>query len=614
MCGIVGIFNFKDSAYKEKRFVEDSLCTMKHRGADSKKTWEHQNYIVGFTRLAIRDLSPGADQPMISDDKNYSIAFNGEIYNTPFFKDQLQGKGIYFKTTSDTEVLLYSLIELGFNYVLENADGMFAFAFYDVRQNVLLLARDRAGIKPLYIGKSYNGIVFSSQYDHVIKHRYISNNSIDEGALGAYLSLGYVPENTGVVSNTWLLPHGYYSLVSATGISTTKYYTYPLIDQVRPKASLDDLLAVKVREQLVSDVPIGTFMSGGVDSPLVSYYASKEMRIKSFNIGLEDKSLDESDAANSYATIFKTSHYCKHISEGDLLDVIAGNTKAFSEPFADFSSIPTLILSKFAKEHVTVALSGDGGDELFWGYPRSARMLNEAKAFRHPKSLRMIKLITQKLFSKERVLRRRHIEVDDPASYYYRSLYITGADYWIPKLFKGKATPAFFYNEIVEEARSPSLTEAQIMRLVRKLEYDIHLQRILLKVDRASMYHTLEVRVPFLSNAIIQYSSQLPHTECISNGEGKVNLKKMLASVSDPSLVYQPKKGFTIPLGEWIRGPLKKDIHNKLLGMPSELKPFFDSDQIEKLLKQHYSGKIDWSWFIWSLFSLINWHSVHRKV
>lgn len=614
MCGIVGSYHFKNTTQDDTSFLQWALNTMHHRGPDSNGIWTNQeNYFTGFVRLAIRDLSENGNQPMLSDCNQYCITFNGEIYNTEIFKTKLQKSGVQFKSTTDTEVLLYALIRWGAEYVLQHFDGIFAFAFYDSKQNKLILARDRAGIKPLYLGKCNDGIVYSSQYDHIINHHFFQNNSIHEGSLGAYLSLGYVPENAGMIENTFLLPHGYYAVVENKTYTTYKYFNYSIATKETNNQNLEDVLSESVFSQLISDVPLGTFLSGGVDSPLVSYYANKINPIKSFTIGVDDENIDESKAAKDYANIFKTEHYCKHITETDLLKTIENNTKAFSEPFADFSSIPTLILSEYSRNKVTVALSGDGGDELFWGYPRNAKMLRQGLAFQHSKAIRALKLGSSKLFTQNRELIRRHIEVDDFPAFYYRSLFMTGSEYWLPQVFKGKAENAFFFDEIYQQKGCLKTDENSLMNIVRKMEFDIHLQRILIKVDRASMYHSLEVRVPLLSNSVIDYSQSLKYNSCIENGHGKINLKKLLISKSNEELVMKPKKGFVIPIGNWLKDDLKNDVHDKLLNMPTDLQGYFNKSKIELLLNEHFAGKQDWGWFIWSLFSLVNWNHQHLR-
>lgn len=614
MCGIVGVFNHKNNIENQRSFIDRSLISMHHRGPDSNGVWSNgQNYISGFVRLSIRDLSENGSQPMLSADGRYALSFNGELYNSDLYKKQLQNAGYTFRSTTDTEVLLYGLIHWGEKFVLENFDGIFAFAFYNQNTNSLILARDRSGIKPLYIGWSSHGIVYSSQYDHIINHPYTKANSIDTGALGAYLSLGYVPENSGIIESTMLLPHGYFLLVNDTGFEKHKFYHYSLENKPKQNKTLEQVFEESVQSQLVSDVPVGTFMSGGVDSPLVSYFANKHHSIQSFTIGVDDENMDESNAAQQYADIFKTRHFCKHITESDLLYTIEDNTKAFSEPFADYSSIPTLILSKFARQKVTVALSGDGGDELFWGYPRNMRMLKEGVAFRQNKLVRLLNFSAEKLKGGKRILRKRHLEVNDFPAYYYRSLFITGAEKWLPDLYEEQVEEAFFLKEIYKEKCATSTNENTVMNVLRKLEFDIHLQRILIKVDRASMYHSLEVRVPILSNEMIDYSSSLGYADCIKNGHGKYNLKELLIKKANEKLVLQPKKGFVIPIGNWLRNELKKDVEDKLMNMPTELNHLFNKKEMTKLLQQHNDQVHDNGWLIWSLYSLVNWNTAHRN-
>jgi asparagine synthase (glutamine-hydrolysing) len=615
VCGIVGVFNYRNNVEEQRPFIDWSLKSMHHRGPDSNGVWSNnENYIAGFVRLSIRDLSENGNQPMISSCGRYALSFNGELYNTSTFKKRLQKEGYTFKSTTDTEVLLYGLIHWGQDYVLKQFDGLFAFAFFDVNKNSLVLARDRSGIKPLYVGSSIKGLVYSSQYDHIINHPYINANALDTGAVGAYLSLGYVPENAGIVDSTFLLPHGYYLQVNSSGYSRKRFFNYSLQKQQASSKSLEQVLEESVKAQLVSDVPVGTFMSGGVDSPLVSYFANKHSRIKSFTIGVDDAAIDESRAAADYADIFRTEHLCKHITEKDLLETIRDNTRAFSEPFADYSSIPTLLLSKFARQKVTVALSGDGGDELFWGYPRNVRMLKEGMAFRNSKLVRLLNFGTEKVTGGKRITRRRHFQVKDFPAYYYRSLFVTGAEEWLADLYQKDPEDAFFLKEIYKEHGILDVNKNQVMNILRKLEFDLHLQRILIKVDRASMYHSLEVRVPILSNEMIDYSMSLNYTDCIKECKGKYNLKQLLIRKSDEQLVMKPKKGFVIPIGSWLRNELRSDVEDKLMNMPAELQPLFNRKELAKILTLHMNKSEDLGWLLWSLYSLINWHQEHRKI
>jgi len=613
MCGIAGIYNFK-RAPLQKQFVQQCLTTMLHRGPDSQCTWDNEkNYITGFCRLAIRDLSPNGNQPMLSDCGNYCITFNGEIYNTGTLHQLLRPYRTHFVSTSDTEVLLYSFMHLGIKKTLETADGIFALAFYDTQKNSLVLARDRVGIKPLYMGCCEDGVVYSSQYDHIVNHPFFKPESINTAAIGSFLSLGYIPESFGAVNKTRLLLHGHYYVIQNGKTEAHTYYSYPVKAGSPDAKDIDDVLAKAVQDQLVSDVPLGTFMSGGVDSTLVTYFANRHTSINSFTIGVKNHQMNESEAAQQFADIFKTQHHTRFITPADLLALITENTRAFSEPFADFSSLPTLMLSKFAREKVTVALSGDGGDELFWGYARNAKALQNEALYKKAGVARKASLLKAKLLKPSTVDVGRHWDEDNFITYYYHTLFIHGALQWLPRVFKDNALQDSYYtNMLAQEGPLLSSTE-HTMNIVRKLETDIHLQRILLKVDRASMYHSLEVRVPLLSNSVLDASNNFTYKACIKNGKGKMVLKESLIKKTNEQLVMQPKKGFVIPMAEWMRNGLKADVTNKILDMPQHLSAMFSKKELENLLHEHMSGKADWSWFIWAIYSLVNWDAEHRN-
>lgn len=612
MCGIAGMYLYKRNDL-QKEYLAKCLVTMKHRGPDSQCTWDNnENYITGFCRLAIRDLSANGNQPMLSECGNYCISFNGEIYNTRELQYALRNYRTHFASTADTELLLYSFIHLGAEETLKMADGIFAIAFYDIRQNALLLARDRVGTKPLYIGETGEGVVYSSQYDHIINHPFIKPESINAGAIGSFLSLGYVPENFGAVNKTRLLKHGCYYTVKNNRIEEHIYYEYPL-HEAGNASPLEEVLYNSVQSQLISDVPLGTFMSGGVDSTLVTYFANQTSPINSFTIGIQNHALDESEAAQQFADIFKTKHHSRFIHSHDLLGLIDENIKAFSEPFADFSSLPTLMLSKFTREKVTVALSGDGGDELFWGYPRNVTALNNISLYRQSPLKRKATLLTRKLGNTKTTTLARHWNEPDFLSYYYHALFISGARYWLPKVFKTEAIEDGYFTALQNNQNLPFSSDSDYMNVARKMETDIHLQRILIKVDRASMYHSLEVRVPLLGNNVLDASTLYTYKQCIQNKTGKINLKNMLAEKTSKELVMRPKKGFVIPMAEWMRNDLKKDITEKILDMPSALSGFFKKKEIEKLLDAHMAGGQDLSWFIWAIYSLVNWQVYHMK-
>jgi asparagine synthase (glutamine-hydrolysing) len=612
MCGIAGIIHFKNNTVNDQSFLSNCIQSMHHRGPDSHGIWSNDtNYSTAFVRLAIRDLSEQGNQPMHSACGRYVITFNGEIYNTNDFKPSLQKDGINFKSTTDTEVLLYTLIKWGED-ILPKINGIFAFAFYDKQENKLLLCRDRLGVKPLYIGANSNGIIYSSQYNHIIQHSYFHNNAINVKALHGYFCFGYVPEGEGLINETFLLQHGHYIIVKDNNFTIKKYYDYP-IKPSETNLSLENILQNCVAQQLVSDVPLGTFMSGGVDSTLVTYAASKISHVQSFTIGVNDIRFDESNVAKQFADYFKTSHSTKIITEQTLLSTIQDNIKAYSEPFADPSSIPTLVLSKFVKEKVTVALSGDGGDELFWGYPRNNSVLADNRLLQQNKLFLSAIYLKEKLLSQARTVTQRHIVADGLIDYYYKRLFIAGAAVYAKDILKDFEMPQpYFVKELLQQEVDFN-NDIEVMNIIRKLEVDLHLQRILIKVDRASMYHSLEVRVPLLDNDMIDYSTAMTFKECLINNTGKANLKKLLASKTNDDIVYKPKKGFDVPMNKWLQHTLYNDVEEKLNNLPSQLKIYFNEQGIKKILQEHKLGIREHTWLIWALYTLTLWFDTHFK-
>jgi len=610
MCGIVGICSFKKINSQDLSLVKGFNSTMVRRGPDQEGLWtDDTNVVFGFRRLAIQDVNPRASQPMFSEDGSYALVYNGELYNTASMRNELSVK-FEFKTTSDTEVLLYALIEYGVANVLNRIDGIFAFAFYDIEKSELILARDRPGVKPLYYGLSQDRLVFSSQYNHVINDPGFRNSPISSKALSHFIDLGYVPEGEGFFENTFLLPHGHYATYNEIGLTVTPYFEFPVAN-MDGVGDLETIIAESVRSQLISDVPLGTFMSGGIDSTLVTYFAKNEVKnLKTFNIGSTDPEFDESKYAKAYSEIFNTNHFGRVFQEQDLQHLIADNVDAYSEPFSDYSSLPTLLLSGFTKERVTVALSGDGGDELFWGYPRTLK----SSRFTHERLKGKGGLLYS--FLKNRIMGKKDLpwvllKYKSFSEMYYSQLTVSGSQYWKAKILNDpKVADAYFLKNA--QALEQELGDVEeLMRLMRKMEFDLHLQRILIKVDRASMFHSLEVRVPLLSNGMLTAAANYSFTDCFRPGEGKIPLRKILRQHVGNELTALPKKGFVVPIDEWIRTTMKKDFYEKILDMPKALQVHFNRPQLEQLLKEHCEQRKNWSWIIWSLYSVSSWYGKH---
>lgn len=609
MCGIVGICAFNQITDHDPQLVKGFNATMVRRGPDADGVWtDNRNVVLGFRRLAIQDLNPRSNQPMLTDDGQHALVYNGELYNVSVLRTELSHH-VTFKTTSDTEVLLYALVHLGIDQVLARIDGIFAFAYYNVQKNELILARDRPGTKPLYYGIDKNRLVFSSQYDHLMADPVFGKKSIDTTALAHYIDLGYVPEGEGMLQQTYLLQHGHYAKWNAEGLKVAPYYQYPVAATNQLLPNLESVIQQGIEDQLISDVPLGTFMSGGIDSTLVTHYARKKVAgLDTFNIGSVDPQYDESKFAQEYSTLFQTNHHARFFKEEDLRSLMVDNTLAYSEPFSDYSSLPSLLLSGFAKKNVTVALSGDGGDELFWGYQRSDKAMRYVTKLLGGKPRLMLQLLMNRLAGKKD-FPLSLLNYKSMTEMFYSHLTVSGSQYWKPRILKESnvSKPYFFDSAWQQEQHTKDL--AGLMNVMRKLEFDLHLQRILIKVDRASMFHSLEVRVPLLSNAMLEASTHFSFADCFGAGQGKKPLRKILAVHAGERLTNLPKRGFVVPISNWIRGSMKKEFQEKILDMPSLLSAHFRRDGLELMLNEHCEGNKEWGWMIWSLYTLSAWHS-----
>jgi asparagine synthase (glutamine-hydrolysing) len=387
---------------------------------------------------------------------------------------------------------------------------------------------------------------------------------------------------------------------------------------------LERTIAGEVKNQLVSDVPVGVFLSGGVDSPLVAYFASKQQpNISGFTINVDDKRYSEGEIATQYADKFDIDFYMKTIQYDDLYALIEDNIKAYSEPFNDFSSLPTLMVSSMAREHVTVCLSGDGGDELFYGYDINknylalVKKINKFGKIGKPEmAWSIFKSFFGGRFGISRGLWSKHLlKFDSLEEYYISTNSVSGGKHLADYMIDGDVYLPKSLEKYLAEVQDDITTLEKKMDVARKIDVELHLPRILLKVDRASMYHSLEVRVPILGKDMLDLSHAYSFSENIVNIEGeeqgKYLLKKLLSDISGSKMPFMPKKGFTIPLQEWLEGPLKSDIYETLRNMPDELLSHLKKEKVEYFLQRFYSGENQDPWPIWGLFTLVKWHRYH---
>ena len=604
MCGIAGELRFK--ACPSGADWSKISHLMQRRGPDDKGEWQDEHCQLIFRRLSILDLSIAGHQPMVSHDGRYVLVFNGEVYNFKLLRSELEHQGVKFKSNSDSEVVLYSLIEWGRD-ALNRFNGMFALGFYDRLAGKLLLARDHAGIKPLYYLQHTDGLMFGSQYNQLLSHPWSNNLVFSPEASSLYLHLASVPAPYGILQNTFMLDAGSWLEVDAKGcIEKAKYYHFPCYEEPslfgrEALEAVDWAVSAAVKRQLVSDVPVGAFLSGGVDSPLIcgKMKQASAVGLKAFTIGMAGDEVDESADAIRYAKELSIEHIVKHVLPDDAIDMLDDVIEACGGPFGDFSIFPTMQVCKLASEDFTVMLSGDGGDELFWGYSnRFGELMDSAADFRHSMSRRRIS---------RRI--RRVLGLPVKQSHYHESL----GDWQLAKQSRildstlkdifpeGLSWPAAYdlYDFKGYEADESA-------RWLRQNEFSGHLAGVLQKVDHASMYHSLEVRVPLLDREVIEIAGKISWRDCfdLETRTGKLPLRKSLAKqVKSQSTA---KKGFEPPMGKWLRTSLRPVVEDVLLSKKSLLGMPINQKALKQYYQLHLDGKAN-GWGFWPLLSLALW-------
>ncbi len=604
MCGFVGIIHYSQTSGDEHSFLEWALNDLRRRGPDQQSIWQDEEGRIqfGFARLAIRDLTDAGKQPMVSTDGKLVMMYNGETYNTDHL---LQWAGIpmsSLKGHADSEVIIECMASRGIMETIRQMDGIFAMAVLNIETRQLYLIRDHAGVKPLYAGFDEQGIVFSSHYHHVTSHPYFRDQPINAEALANYFRYGFIQAGEGLFENTYFLPHSH-AVVVDLATKSWNYESYEPHTRFQEEA-LDEVYKYAVSSQLVSDVPVGTFLSGGVDSTLTTAIASKAMPgIRSYTIGVRDKRLDEAPEAARFAACLNVEHTIEYVEEQDVLDAIQQYEESLAEPLGDFSSLITLKVCQAAKKDLTVVLSGDGGDELFYGYPRFRQAARYYPYLSQPLIRRLWMILISRL--KGEAVPLRLLKFSGFLDYYLSAQGQTGNREWLKKLLvkPGKSKIPFFarkYN------KPQSLDEA--LQISRQIEYDIHLQRVLLKVDRASMFHSLEVRTPMLSTEFIKKALQYNFKLCYRGDQGKQPLRKLLKEYL-PSGVPQSgsKRGFEPPMREWLQTELKKEVYSVLSQIPPPLIPIIRAAGVEQLWEEHQKNLADHSWPLWALYSLFKW-------
>ena len=527
MCGIIG--EFGKTITPKSVFLELQKLSTK-RGSDMKGYFCNENIQFGFNRLSIIDTTKNGNQPISSPSGRYLILCNGEIVNFNELIDYLRIKPNALRSKSDTEVVAHAIDNWGIEKTLEQIRGMFAISIFDNHESKLYLVRDPAGIKPLYCAKTNEGWIFASQYDQIFKHSWFSKTKkVNIHALSEYFQLGYIPAPNALYMNSWMIEPGFYYVIDMN-FNLEKIPYYSIDDNIQNFEENSNVTVDKLNESLISvfpdyihsDVPIGTFLSGGIDSPLIASIISKKVPdLKAYTISSMHSDIDESNYAGKIANHLRLDHHIEPFSFSDVTRWLDNHFLAYSEPFSDFSSLPTYLICQQASKHYKVILSGDGGDELFWGYGRFLSTVAVMNWFRYPVLMRRIGAALIRRIKRYRF--GSGIEAKTIGNWVFERHgphYSNQVKELIPDFCFSESTTSLYDSPL------PLDGPIKLLKWLRKNEFYGHMQRRLLKMDRASMAHGLEVRLPFLDTRIIDFSNQVTPSLGIEHEEPKILLKK----------------------------------------------------------------------------------------
>lgn len=620
MCGIAGSLRLTGDA---PAAIGPMLNALKHRGPDGVAEWSDEDCALGQRRLAIIDLSDAGQAPLSNEDGSVWVTFNGEIYNFQALRRELEALGHTFRGDSDTEVIVHAYDEWGTASV-ERFRGMFAFALWDKEKRRLFLARDRVGKKPLFYAFVEGALFFSSEIQGLLTLPQLSRE-VDLRAVQSYLSWGYIPApRTGFVG-VHKLPPAHWLTVEIGPPSRNELREYwslsyePKVEAADEEqaAALRDALTEAVRLRMISDVPLGAFLSGGIDSSIVVGLMAQlsSSRIQTFSIGFEDADYNELQHARRVATRLGTDHH-EEMVRPNALDIVPALVRHYGEPFADSSAIPTFCVSQVARKRVTVALNGDGGDESFGGYDRYGANLAAARigkvpglgyAARLARAVRSSKDVHDPFKRAERFLAL----AGQPEAHRYAGWMSYFDDRDKERLCTAQflqdispTSTAQWFEEMFASSDCDHPIDAAMSVDVRSyLPYDL-----LVKVDIASMANSLEARSPFLDHEVMQFAARLPANLKRQGRSGKHLLKKAFADLLPTENVDRPKMGFGVPIGRWFRGPLREALRDALLSEQARARPYFNPQEVGRLVEEHLGDRADHSSKLWNLFMLEMWH------
>ncbi len=618
MCGICGYLGFDDRDLLQK--MTEALA---HRGPDDAGTYMADGVGLGHRRLSIIDLSAAGRQPMANEDQTVWVAFNGEIYNFGDLRPELEAAGHRFATRTDTEVLVHGYEAWGAEGLLDRVRGMFALALWNARSRTLILARDPLGKKPLFFARTRRGLLFASEP----KALYLDpalDRTLDRAALRKYLFYGYVPAPASLHPGLRKVRPGHYLLARDGGLTERGYWSPPVpgggptapplaeaVDQ------LEILLGRAVERRLISDVPLGIFLSGGLDSSTIAAVAARRAgrRVRTFAIGFTETEYDESDHARRVARHIGAEHTEETLTPARLLEVIPNLGGMLDEPMADASIIPTFLLSQMARRHVTVAIGGDGGDELFAGYPtylghQLADVYDRLPAALRHLGIRPLVDLLPARFGNYTLdyMARKFVEASGEPSGIRHHLWMR---YFSPAevagvLGEGPRADGNLYGDIADHLAGLPLLDSMATAL--HLNLKLYLQDcILVKVDRASMATSLEVRSPFLDRDLVDFVVPLPLAMKLRRGRSKVLLKALAGRYLPADIVHRKKQGFTVPVGEWFRGPLRPLLQDALAPPRLARQGLFDAGAVGLLMAEHAAGRRNRWKELWALLVFQLW-------
>ena len=617
MCGILGQFSLNNNLIPKEQF-QNILALSKSRGPDQTCVEIVPKRVqFGFNRLSVLDLSNKGSQPIWSPSGRYLIAFNGEIYNHQSLRLELGGIEKQIKSHGDTATLAYCIDANGVINTIKKLEGMFAIAVWDKLKDCIFLSRDFAGIKPLFYGWDGFNLVFASQYNQISNYPHYRNEKINHSVLKLYLYQHFIPPPFGILENTFAVFPGEIIMINKHGeLEKINHWSFPDFDDtITNEQDVQDMIEneirISVREQLNSDVPLGSFLSGGVDSPLISSYMNNYLsdRINTFSIGSDSIIHDESYLSKMYSKELKSKHYQMQMTAENSIEYLDKALISVGEPFGDHSIIPSWKLSNMASSKVTVLLSGDGGDEIFFGYERFRSIAKNYWLWNYPFFFRYLVRGIDRLVSNEKYI-NECILSSTPGEAHF-GLHSHQSKNLINELIPSLSTVTFpdIFN-LYKYTKPDSVNK--LFHIMRRVEFYGMLQKTLAKVDRASMANSIEVRVPFLKKKIIE---QVIKTG-IQVHQPMTTRKKILNNLLQKSYgnikSESSKKGFSVPISEWIRTSYKELFYEKLLDRNFCQSFGINMKKIEQILDQHINGKIDLKAPLFTLYSLSIWNAARK--